>query len=276
MRPAFHRARESRRIGEEETRMKVFQSLTAVMLCGALSVGSNFAVAKVRNHISHAGSRATRSSYGGQRSEDNRLSSNNPGANQNVRGPVNAGTTKQGTNVRGNTSPPNVGAAPGKNQPDLNAMSPGGADVGPGTPVIADGPGHKTNRPADTMKKITTIVRPHVVRPHRPTGLGKIERNSIGAHYDARPNLGLNPKVTVRINSVPMGTPGLSTTRRVPYAGGMPTATVRLGHNLTNPPLHGPIIYGSSFGRSGSNVTGIGGPTKNIALNGNTFRPKHP
>jgi hypothetical protein len=267
--------------------MQVLQSLTAVMLLGALSVGSNFAVAKGRHHVSDAGSLATKSSDGGQRSEDNRTGGvkspttapgDNGNANQNVRGPVNAGTTKQGNNLRGKTGPQNAGGAqPGRNQPDLSTMPPGGADAGPGTPVIADGPGHKTNRPADTTKKIATIVRPHVVRQsRRPTGLGKIERNSIGAHYDARPKLSLNPKVTARVNSVPTGSLGLSTTRTIPYAGSMPIATVRLGHSLANPPKHGPIINGSSVTRSGSNATSIGGPTKNIALSGNTFKPKHP
>jgi hypothetical protein len=246
-----------------ETRMKVFQTLTAVVLLGALSVGSNFAVAKARSHVFHAGSRAMKSE-------------GNSGGNQNVRGPVNAGTTKQGNNLRA-TGPQNVGAAqPGNNQPNLNAMRPDNADPW-GAPVIADGPGHKTNRPADTTKKITTIVRPRVVRQHqRPTGPGNIERNSIGARYDARPKLGLNPKITARVNSVPTAVPGLSTAKTIPNAGSMPTATVRLGHNLTNPPRHGPIIYGSSVSRSGSNATSIGGPTKNFALNGNTFKPRHP
>jgi hypothetical protein len=267
--------------------MKVLQSLTAVMLLGALSVGSDFAVAKGRHHVSDAGSRATKSFGGGQRSEGNRLGGakssttapgDNGGANESVRGPVNAGTTKQGNNLRGKTGPQNAGAAqPGKNQPDLSTMPSGSAEAGPGTPVIADGPGHKTNRPADTTKKITTIVRPHVIRqPQRPTGLGKIERNSIGAQYDARPKLSLNPKVTARVNSVPTGSLGQSTTRTIPYAGSVPTASVRLGHSLTNPPQHGSIINGSSFSRSGSNATNIGGPTKNIALSGSTFKPKHP
>ena len=160
-------------------------------------------------------------------------------------------------------------------------MHPRSADAGPGTPIIADGPGRKTNQPADTTKKTTTIVRPHVVRqPQRPTGLGKIERNSIGAviHHDASPNLGLDPKVNVRVNKVAAGTHGPTTTRTIPNAGSTPTATVRPGHNLTNPPLHAPTTNGSSVSRLGSNVTSIGGSTKNIvgALSGNTFKLKHP
>jgi hypothetical protein len=274
--------------------MKVFQSLTAVMLLGALSVGSNVAVAKARNHVTNASSRAMKSSNGGQQSAGNRFGGatttpgNNAGATQDVRGPVNAGTMKQRNNLRGKTSPENVGAAePGKSQPDLNTMRPGSADFGPGTPVIADGPGHKTNRPADTMKKITTIVRPNVVRqPRRPTGPGKIERNSLGAvvHHDANPKFGernsvgavthhdASPKVSARVNAAPTGTPGLTATKTIPNVGSMPTATVRLGRNLTNSPQRGPIINGSSVRRWG----GVGGPTKNIALNGNNFKPKYP
>jgi hypothetical protein len=262
--------------------VKAFNSLTTVVLLGALSVGSNVAVAKERNQLSDAGSHAMKSFDGRQKpgkrfggaESSTTTPGNNAAADQNVRGPVNAGTLKQRNSLRSRTGPQNAGATqPAKNQPDLNTVRPE-ADVGPGTPVIADGPGHKTNRPSDTMKKITTIVRPHVVRqPQRPAGLGKIERNSIGAviHRDTS-----HPRLSARVSAVPTGAPGRTTTETIANAGSVPTATVRLGHNLANPPLHGPIINGSSFRRSGSNSASIGGPTRNIALNGNTFRPRHP
>jgi hypothetical protein len=270
--------------------MKAIQLLKAIMLLGALSVGFNVAVAKGRDRASDAGSRAMKSSDGGEKSGGNRVGEaksstatpgNNAGANQNVRGPVNAGTMKQGNNLRGKTGLQNVGSTQSKNnERDFNSVYPRSADAGPGTPVIADGPGRKTNRPADTTKKTTMIVRPHVVRqPQRPTGLGKIERNSIGAviHHDASPKFGLDPKVNVRVNGVPAGAPGATRTKTIPNAGNLPNATVRPpGHNLTNPPQHAPIINGSSVNRLGSNVTSIGGQTKNIALSGNTFKPKHP
>jgi hypothetical protein len=296
MRPAFHRTSKTAAVAvsvKQEVRMKAFQSLTAIMLLGALSVGPSVAVGKGRNHASDADSRAMKSSDGGQKSGGDRFGAakspttipgNSAGADLNVLGRVNAGTTKQGNGQRGETSPQNLGASkPGKNQPDLNAARQGSVDVGPGTPVIADGPGHKTNRPADTTKKIATIVRPHGVRqPRRPTGLGAIERNSVGAlirpdasrklsernsigtviHHDPRPKSGLDSKITARVNSVP--------------ASSIPTPAVRLGHNLANPRQHGPIINGNSVRLSGSKVTSIGGPTKNIALNGNNFRPRYP
>ena len=285
--------------------MKAFQSLTAVMLLGVLSLASgvDVAVAKERNRVSDYGSRAMKSSDGGQKSGGNRSDNgaaknatttpgNNAGGNQNVRGPDNAGPTKQGDS-RGKSGPQNVGPAQsGKSpigersdsshhEPDLNAVHPGSADAGTGTPVIADGPGHKTNRPADTTKKTTTIFRPHAVKqPQRPTDLGKIERNSVGVviRHDAGPKLGLDPKVGARVNGVPAGSPGPSTTKTIPNAGSLPTASVRPFHNLTDPAQHGPIISGSSVIHPGSNITSIGGPTKNIAgaLSGNSFKPKHP
>jgi hypothetical protein len=286
--------------------MKALQSLTAIMLLGALSVGFNVAVAKGRNHASDAGLGALKSSDGGQKSggyrSDNgtgaaKNSTTTPGniagGNEHVRAPDNAAPTKQGDNSRGKTGSQNVDPAQlGKNQignrpdsgrhePDLNTLHRGSADAGPGTPVIADGPGHKTNRPADTAKKTSTIFRPRMVRePQLPTGLGKIERNSVGAvvPHDAGPKLGLDPKVSARVNGVPAGAPGPSTIKTIPNAGSLPTATFRPGHNLTDPPQHGPIINGNSVGHSGSNVTSIGGPTKNIVgtLSGNSFKPKRP
>jgi hypothetical protein len=284
--------------------MKALQSLTAVMLLGALSVGFNVAVAKGRNHASDAGSVALKSSDGGQKSGGHRSDNvsgagknstttpgNLAGGNQHVRGPDNAGSTKQGDNSRGKTGSQNVDPAQlgknrignrpdsGRHEPDLSTVHPGSADAGPGTPVIADGPGHKTNRLADTAKKTTTIFRPRVVRePQLPMGLGKIERNSVGAVIppDAGPKLGLDPKVSSRINGVPAGPLGPSTIKTTPNVGSLPTATFRPGHNLA--PQHGPIINGSSVSHAGSNVTSIGGPTKNIVgtLSGNSFKPKRP
>lgn len=276
--------------------MKAIPSITAVMLLGTLwgAVESNVAVAKGRHQVSEDGSRGMKSLDGRQKSGGNRgigaaknstaVPGNNAGANQNVRGPVNAGPMKKGGNLPGKAGPQNAGAPQsGKNQigPNLNTVQPGSPDAGWSTPVIADGPGHKTNRPPDTTKKPTTIFRPHVVREsQRPTGPAKIERNSIGAviHHDANPKLSLDPKINTGVNGVPAGPPGTTTIKTIPNAVSIPTATIRPGHNLTYPPAHGPIINGSSVSRSGSNLANIGGPTKNIvgALSGNSFKPRHP
>lgn len=312
MRRAFQRTSEdaaTRRVGKEEARMKAFRSLRAVMLLGALSVavGSNVAVAKGRHQVSEDGTRGLASSGGGQKSGGNRSApgigaaknstatpGNNASGNQNVRGPVNAGPTQKGDSLPGKASPQNVGPPQsGKNpigdrgdgthhQPDLNTVRPGSMDAGKGTPVIADGPGHKTNRPADTTKKITTIVRPHVVRESQhPTALGKIERNSVGAviPHDVNPKLSLDPKVSAGVNGVLAGPPGPTAAKTtIPNAGSISTATVRPGPNLTNPPQHRSIISGSLVGHPSSSVTSVGGPARNLAgaLSGNSFKPKHP
>jgi hypothetical protein len=267
--------------------MKVIQTLTAVVLAGTLSVavGSNVAIAKGRHQVSENGSRAIGTSDRGQKLEGNHgigavkssiaAPGNNAGGkgNQNVpgqAGPQNAGTLQSGKNQIGDRSDGS------HHETDLNTVHPGGTDAGKGTPVIADGPGHKTNRPADTTKKTTTIFRP-IREPQHPTGLGNIERNSIGAviHHDANPKLGLDPKVGARVNGVPASRTG-PTTKTIPNASSISRTAVRPGHNLTDPPQRGSIINGSSVSRS--NVTSVGGPTKNIvgALSGNSFKPKHP
>lgn len=269
--------------------MKAIQTLTAVALSGALSVavGSNGAVAKGRHQVSANGSPGIGTSDRGQKSggehgigtvkSSTAAPGNNAGGkgNQNVpgqAGPPNASALQSGKNQIGDR------ADSSHHQTDLNTAHPGATDAGKGTPVIADGPGHKTNRPADTTKKITTIFRPPVVRePQHPTGLGKIERNSIGAviHHDANPKLGVDPKVGARVTGVPASPLG-PTTKTIPNAGSISTAIVRPGRNLTDLPQRGSIISGSAVSRS--NVTSVGGPTKNIVgtLSGNSFKPKHP
>ena len=266
--------------------MKAIQTLTVVVLSGALSVavGSNVAVAKGRHQVSENGSRGIGTSDRGQKlGGDHGIGA----AKSSTAAPGNNAGGK-GNNVPGQAGPGNAGALQsGKNQigdradsshheTDLNTVHPGGTDAGKGTPVIADGPGHKTNRPADTAKKITTIFRP-IREPQHPTGLGNIERNSIGAviHRDANPKLGLDPKIGARVNGVPASPTG-PTTKTIPNAGSISTAIVRPGHNLTDPPQRGSIINGNTVSRS--NATSVGGPTKNTvgALSGSSFKPKHP
>jgi hypothetical protein len=294
--------------------MKSIQSLAAVMLLGALSVaGSDVAAAKQRHRASDEGSHGIKFSDGAQKSVGDRgdhgvngdgaaknstagpLNSNagnkvNKDGNQNAGGPISEGPMKGGDNLPGKGGPHNAGSAEsGKNQiggredsSRLDATQPGkiGSADGGKSDIIADGPGHKTQKPSDTTKKITTIFRPHVVRDHQhPTVSGKIERNAIGVTISNNGNskLGLEPKVAGKINGSPAGIPGPTATMTIPNAG-MPIVR-RPGNNAVEmAPKAGPIINGTSVSRPGSNLTSVGGPSKNIvgALSGSSFKPRHP
>jgi hypothetical protein len=292
--------------------MKAVQSLMAVMLSGTLSgallvvARSDPAAAKQHHHISGEDSNGSKSSDGGKsggtpaggvRNSSTGNASGSANANtspsdkngNNASGPTTDGPMKKGDERPGKSGSQQSGTAdPGKNQlidheVDRNAVHPGninGADAGK-SDIIADGPGHKTAKPADTTKKTTTIFRPHMVRDHRrPSVQGKMERNAIGVAIpnDGNPKLGLEPKVTDKADGARTGLPGLVTTTTIPNAA-MPLAR-RPGNNnaVEVAPKTGPIVNGTSVSRPGSNLTSVGGPSKNIvgALSGSSFKPRHP
>jgi hypothetical protein len=286
--------------------MKAVHSLVAVMLSGTLLTvaGSGPATAKARHHISVDGSSGSKSSDGGQKSGGtpdggvrNSSTGNASGTSNGHTSPSDKGDNKatqptaEGVMKKGDERPGISGSQKsgtvdaGKNQlsdHEDNVLHPGkvnGTDAGK-SDIIADGPGHKTAKPPDKTKKITTIFRPHVVRNHQhPSVPGKIERNAIGATIpnDGKPNLGLEPKVTDKPDGARASLPGPVATTTAPSAA-MPLVR-RPGNNAVEmAPKTGPIVNGSSVSRPGSNLTSVGGPSKNIvgALSGSSFKPRHP
>jgi hypothetical protein len=286
--------------------MKAVQSLMAVVLSGALLAvaGSGPAAAKARHHISGDGSKGSKSSDGGQKSggttdggvrnsstgnasgsSNTNTSASDKGDNK-ASGPISDGPMKKSDEASGKSGSQKSGTADsGKNQlsdheDDRNVVHPGkGIDVGK-SDIVADGPGHKTPKPTDTTKKITTIFRPHMVRYHpHPSVPGKIDRNAIGAAIPngGSPKLGTETNVTDKANSAGMALPGPVATTTIPNAA-MPLVR-RPGNNaLEMAPKTGPIVNGTSVSRPGSNLTSIGGPSRNIAgaLSGSSFKPRHP
>jgi hypothetical protein len=290
--------------------MKAIQSLSAVILLGALSIAAGFdvAVAKQRHHVSDDSSHGIKSfdraqKLGGDRGDAAKnpttapLTSDAGGGKVNKdKGDQNAGAPSSGGPMKKGDMPAKGGprdagtAETGKNHVgdredsghhDNNAVNAGkgnGTDVGK-SDIIADGPGHKTTKPSDTKKKITTIFRPHELRDHRhPSIPGKIERNAIGVAIPngGNPKLGLEPKVSAKLNGAP-GLGGPTATKTIPNAV-MPFARHPGNNAVVIAPKTGPIINGTSVSRSGSNLTSIGGPSKNVvgALSGSSFKPKHP
>jgi hypothetical protein len=295
--------------------MKASQSLSAVMLLGALSIAAGFdvAAAKQRHHVSndssHDGSHGIKSfdraqTLGGNRGDAAKNSTTAPltsdagdskvskdKGDQNAGAPSSGGPMKKG-DMPAKGGPRDAGTAEtGKNHvgdredsghQDHNAVNPGkgnGTDVGK-SDIIADGPGHKTTKPSDTKKKITTIFRPHEVRDHQhPSVPGKIERNAIGVAIPGGGNsmLGLQPKVTAKVNGALAGLPGPAAAKTIPNAV-MPFARHPGNNAVGIAPKTGPVINGTSVSRSGSNLTSVGGPSKNVvgALSGSSFKPKHP
>jgi hypothetical protein len=285
--------------------MKAVHSLVAVMLSGALLAvaGSNPASTKPRHHISGDGSNGSKSSDGGQKSGGtpgggvrNSSTGNASGSSNTNTSPsfesdnkVSAPTTN-GPMKKGDEGPGMYGSQKsgttdsGKNQlsdhEDLvHQGKVNGADAGK-SDIIADGPGRKTAKPTDTTKKITTIFRPHIVRDHQhPSVRGKIERNAIGAAIpdDGSPKLNLEPKVTDKADGARTGLPGPVATTTIPNTA-VPLAR-RPGNNaIETAPKTGPVVNGTSVSRPGSNLTSVGGPSKNIvgALSGSSFKPRHP
>jgi hypothetical protein len=290
--------------------MKAVHSLVAVMLSGTLSgallavAGSDPAAAKSHHHISGEDASGSKSSDGGQKSGGmpaggvrNSSTGNASGApigntspsdkgDNKATGPTTDGPMKKGDERPGISGSQKSGTVDaGKNQlndHEDNVVHPGkvnGANTS-NSDIIADGPGHKTAKPTDTTKKVTTIFRPHIVRDHQhPSVPGKIERNAIGAAIpnDGKPKLGLEPKVTDRADGARTGLPGPVATT-IPNAA-MPLAR-RPGNNnaVEAAPKTGPIVNGTSVSRPGSNLTSVGGPSKNIvgALSGSSFKPRHP
>jgi hypothetical protein len=195
--------------------MKAVHSLLAVMLSGALLGvlstvgGSDSAYAKPRHHVSGDGSHGTKSSDAGQKSgaAPDRGVTNSPTGNTSGNanasagdkggyksgGPTSDGPVKKGEDLPGKAGPQNSGTFDfGRNQTgdrdsghrDGDAAQPGkniSTDAGKSDNIVADGPGHKTKKPADTTKKVTTIFRPHLAKGHQhPSVQEKIERNAVG------------------------------------------------------------------------------------------------
>jgi hypothetical protein len=165
--------------------------------------------------------------------------------------PRNTGAADTGKNQvgdRGDSSSHHDVVQPGKN----NVTDPGKSDN-----VVADGPGHKTKKPVDTTKKITTIFRPHLVKDQQHlSGPGKIERNAIGVaiHNDGDPKAALDPKVGPKAEVAPPSVPSPSGPTSVENA-----ATLTMGHPgnhaVEGPPKNGPIIGGTSVSRPGNLVS---------------------
>jgi hypothetical protein len=297
--------------------MKAVHSVLAVTLSGVLScavltvAGSDPTAAKPRHHVSGDGPHGSKSSDAGQRSgaapgsdvtngsTDNTSSNSNFNASAgNKDGHKSGGTTsdgpmKKGDGLPGKAGPQNSGTADsGRNQigdrdsdhRDRDAAHPGknnSTDAAKGDNIIADGPGHKVKKPADTTKKITTIFRPHLVRDHQhPSVQGKIERNAIGVTVQnaGTPKSAFDSKVISSANGAPVGPAGPISTKTTAN-----TVTPTIGRPRNNaaegPPKNGLGINGTSVSRPPSaNLASIGGPRTNIvgALSGSSFKPRHP
>jgi hypothetical protein len=290
--------------------MKAIRSLSAIMLTGALSgallvtMEAGAAVAKSRHHFPGEGLHESKSSDPVQKSagapdaaasnsantvhtNGKRNSSADDKDSHNSSAPLGDGPMKKGDNLPGKVAPQTSGTVDsGKNQigergdtVHHDVAHPGATtntEAGKSEAVIADGPGHKTKKPKDTTKKITTIFRPHLLHVHQ-SGPGKIERNAVGLaiHNDVGPKPGLDSKPDSKVVLAPA--PGSTASSTIAN-----TATPTIGrprnNAVENPPKYGPRIDGTSFGRPGSNLTSVGGPSKNVvgALSGNSFKPKHP
>jgi hypothetical protein len=290
--------------------MKGLQSLLTIVLTGALSgallviMESGVAIGKSRHHVPAESSRGVQKTTGAS----DAATTNNPGTgdtmgNTNRSGgdkrdrnssmPAGDGLLKKGAGAadagkiqvgdRGDSSHHDV-VQPGKNSV---------TESGKSDNVVADGPGHKTKKPADTTKKIMTIFRPQVAKDLRhQSGPAKIGRNAIGVviYKDGNPTSGIVPKVSANASGAPAGPPSPTDTPPGPTATSPgPTATKTIanavtpnaGHpgNITaNPARTGPIINGTSISRPGSNLASLGGPTKSISgsLSGNSFKPRNP
>lgn len=288
--------------------MKAICSLSAIMLTGALSgallvtMEAGAAVAKSRHHFTGDGLHESKSPDPVQKSAgvSNAAASNNANTvhtngNTNASGddkgsrdsgvPPGDGPMKKGDNLPGKVVPQTSGKVDsGKNQigdrgdtVHHDVVRPGATtntEPGKSEAVIADGPGHKTKKPKDTTKKITTIFRPHLLKEHEhQSGLGKIERNAVGlaVHNDGGPKPGLDSKPDSKLFLAPA--PGSTASSTITPTIGRPR-----NNAVENPPKNGPRIDGTSFGRPGLNTASVGGPTKNNvgALAGTSFKPKHP
>jgi hypothetical protein len=272
--------------------MKAVHSLVAVMLSGALlAVAGDLAAAKPRHHVSGDGSNGSKSADGGQKSGGTpdagvRNSSTGNASGSSIPNTSPGGPPSDGPIKKGDALPGKSGTADSaKNQlsDHEDVVHPGkvnGTDVGK-SDIIADGPGHKTAKPANMTKKITTIFRPHIVRDHQhPSIPGKIEeRNAIGATVpnDGNPKLGLEPKVTDKPDGARTGLPGPVATTTTPNTA-MPFGRRPGNNSLEMAPKTGPVVSGTAVSRPGSNLTSVGGPSKNIvgALSGSSFKPRHP
>jgi hypothetical protein len=290
--------------------MKAIRSLSAIMLTGAVSgallvtMEGGAAVAKSRHHflgdVPHEFKsfdpvqRSTGASDAAVLNNANTAHTNgnlNAGADgkggHDSRGLPDDGPMKKGDNLPGKVAPQNSGTVDsGKNQigdredavrhdvghPDA------AIDAGKSEPVIADGPGHKTKKTTDTPKKITTIFRPHLIKDHEDrSGRGNIERNAVGLaiHNDGGAKPGWDSKPGSKGVHAPAGAPVSTASNAI---ANTTKSTVEHARNIAVENPRGPTIDGTSFGRPGSNLTSIGGSTKNIAgtLSGNSFKPKYP
>jgi hypothetical protein len=294
--------------------MKAIRSLPAIMLTGALSgallvtMEAGAAVAKSRHHFPGDGLHESKSSDPVQKSagapdaaasnsantvhtNGKRNSSADDKDIHNSSAPPGDGPMKKGDSLPGKVAPQTSSTVDsGKNQigdrgdtVHHDVVHPGATtntEAGKSEAVIADGPGHKTKKPTDTTKKITTIFRPHLLKEHEHrSGFGKIERNAVGLaiHNDGGPKPGLDSKPDSKVILAPAGAPG-STASGTIASTATPTIGRPKNNVVENPPKNGPGIDGTSFGRPGSNMASVGGPTKNKvgALAGNSFKPKHP
>jgi hypothetical protein len=292
--------------------MKAVHSLLAVMLSGALSAallaaaGSDPAYAKPRHHVLGDGSHGSKSSSGAppdggitNSPTDNTSSNSNINASagdkggHNSGGSTSTGPMKKGDDLPGKAGPQNSGTVDsGRNQigdrdsvhHDRDITLPGkngSTDTGKSDNIIADGPGHKTKKPADTTKKITTIFRPHLAKDHQhPTAPGKIERNAIGVAVQntGTPKSAFDSKVIPSVGGAPAGPAGPISAKTT--ANTVTPTIGRPGNNAAEgPPKNGLGLNGTSVSRPPSaNPASIGGPRKNIvgALSGSSFKPRHP
>jgi hypothetical protein len=293
--------------------MEAIRSLSAIMLRGALSgallvtVGAGAAVAKSRHHFPGYVLHGSKSSGPAQKSAaasdaaasinantvhtngNTDASADDKGRHDSSALPDN-GAIKKGDNLPGRVAPQNSGTVDsGKNQIDRgdavrhDVAHPGATtntDAGMSEAVIADGPGHKTKKNPDTTKKITTIFRPHLLKEHEhPSGRGNIERNAVGLaiHSNGARKPGLDLKPDSKIILAPASAPGSTASNTIANTT-KPTIGQARNNAVANAPKYDPAIDGTLFGRPGSNLTGIGGSTKNIAgtLSGNSFKPKYP
>jgi hypothetical protein len=288
--------------------MKAIRSLSAIMLTGALSgallvtMEGGAAVAKSRHHFPGGGLHGSKSSDPVQKSagaSDTAASNNANTRNTNAtaddkgrhdsRALPDDGPMKKGDNLPGKAAPQNSGTVDsGKNQigdrEDAirhDVVHPGATtttDAGKSEAVIADGPGHKTKKTADTPKKITTIFRPHLLKDHVDrSGRGNIGRNAVGIaiQNDGGPKRGLDSRSDSKFVHAPAGAPAATASNTI---ANTTKSTVEHVRNIAVENPYGPTIDGTSFGRPGSNLASIGGSTKNIAgtLSGNSFKPKYP
>jgi hypothetical protein len=288
--------------------MKAIRSLSAIMLTGALSgallvtMEGGAVVAKSRHHFPSDVPHGSKSSDLVQKSvgaSDAAVSNNantahtngNPNAaddkgRHDSRALFDDGPMKKGDNLPGKVAPQNSGTLDsGKNQigdredavrhdvvrPDAAVN----ADAGKSEPVIADGPGHKTKKITDTPKKITTIFRPHLLKDHEDrSGRGNIERNAVGLAIHNEAKLGLDSKPGSKGVHAPAGVPVSTASNTI---ANTTKSALEHARNIAVENPRGPTIDGTSFGRPGSNLTSIGGSTKNLAgtLSGNSFKPKY-